>query len=909
VALAAAALIAAAVTARAQTPEQCSRAQVLSGQRGTWMVLPGPTFPSGGKEMTAHTIDGRSPLWHFATNGSVVMRSLDGACTWTEVYRAPTIGSIKRLAADDGVVVASLTLPGSAQLPDVATLVVSSTDAGLSFRTSTVPLPGIPGDIEVKKGGLVWIAAGNVLFRSVDGGATFTPTAPVGDVTSIEHVGAPVVGGEGVVWAKGADGPAFRSTDGGATWRRYPELAAFAGPAMEAFDDAHRKLRLTFVASNEESGAIRGLMRSIDNGESFEPLDASAVESVEGRLESFDDEQRRGELVMSTEDPAGAHGAYVWQAKRNRLVPIDEFALGPLRGAQAEDIYRERPRFHFFDDDEVFRYETPAGGTNAIPLPGGPDYENPDPRPASLEPGGGEIRVPAGGSRKVAYRLTLPERSARLDTFFVLDTSNSTDGYINGLRVGVSRIARSLATAGVEARFGVGEYQDHAAPGYVRYARRADIGPADRLRSALAKMKPAGGEEPGYTAVHEAVTGRGIPQPKTGAPVEPGQSAHWRAKALRTLVLIADESFATDPEGPTPRTTAAALKKSGAAFVGVAVTDPGATPLDPGEEPRCADVIGRPAFSSGGSLGTARLRCQLEDLARAAGTLAPSGGADCDGDGRTDVPAGRPLVCVISGERSQGVVAVAAPLRRLLLAVTEEQPVELRPAGKPAPEVEIDPGGDFTRLDLKQPHELQFLATFGCPRELAGRRLRVRLKATTGGREVAEATPTVVCGEQAKPAPAAVIARKAKPVVAKPAKVPPAPQPAPPAPAPAPAPPAPAPAAQVVPVPPPATLPPPATAPASAPAPAQASAPAVAAAERRAEAGAFERVHVHEEPGDLQFTGGDPWPARLVAVGGLFLATALWPAAPARSAPRTAPVTAASPSATHRRRRRRRPRP
>jgi hypothetical protein len=453
-------------------------------------------------------------------------------------------------------------------------------------------------------------------------------------------------------------------------------------------------------------------------------------------------------------------------------------------------------------------------------------------------------------------------------------------------------IALGFAAAGIDARYGLGEYQDRSSPDNVRYRRLAAIGPADLLRKALASIVTAGGEEPGYTAVEEALSGHGLPHPRYGAPVAstpPG----WRPHAVRTMVLIGDESFANDPAGADRDAAAAALKKSGVRFVGVVVRDPDAELPEGAKVPSCRDVIAKPYLSMSGVLGTVRLRCQLADLARAAGTRAPAGGTDCDGDGTIDLPAGQPLVCVITGDAGKSIVAVAEPLRRLLVSVTDAQPVALESSDG---HVTVAPAGDYSKIDLKHVGELAFGVTFSCAKGEGGRRFAPELEGLVAGQGVASATPQLICDRVAKPKPAVV--QKREKIHHQPP--PPAPAPAPPAPASV-SPPAPQPAPQLVapavPVPAPAPIPPPALVNAPAPASAPAPSAALAAAKREEVAPALRLVHDDDEHTELAFS-----PA-LGLAGVLFGAVALWPL-PGRTPPPLVRVSMREPASTRRRRRR-----
>jgi hypothetical protein len=361
------------------------------------------------------------------------------------------------------------------------------------------------------------------------------------------------------------------------------------------------------------------------------------------------------------------------------------------------------------------------------------------------------------------------------------------------------------------------------------------------------------------------------------------------------MVLIGDESFANDPAGADRDAAAAAIRKSGVRFIGVVIRDPEAEMPEGARLPSCEEVIAKPYLSMSGVLGSVRLRCQLADLARAADTRAPAGGTDCDGDGTIDLAAGKPLVCVITGDAGQSIVAVAEPLRRLLISVTDAQPVGVE-SSDPA-HVSVAPRGDYSEVDLKSVPELAFGVTFACAAGEGGRSFAARLQGTVAGQGVASAAPRLVCDNVAAPARAPA---------EKPEKVPrqpPPPQPAPNPPAPASiSPPAPQPAPQLVaptvPVPAPAPLPPPAFVNAPAPASAPAPSAALAAAQREEVAPALRLVHDDDDEDiELAFS-----PA-LGLAGVLFGLVAVWPL-PGRTPPPLARVSVREPASPRRRRRR-----
>jgi hypothetical protein len=872
--------------------------EVLHGERGTWTLHNGPTFALGEPAISDYAVDALLPQNGYATNGSEIIRTRDGGNTWKSVYQVPdgklALTRIDSLEARNGLVVATVAAVSGAA--EVSTTVVRSTDGGDNWddELSSPLLPGPPGPISFGLRSQVWVAAGPVVYHSSDAADSFSPTHPLTGEQRIEQL----VAGDptpDLLWVKGAGGAAYRSTDGGSSWKTIPGMDTAKGPLVDDRGGANRA-GVTFIRTNPSaSDFITGIAISQDGGDKFEELGPEAVADTAGPVYSYAEVPRSDDMVVTTRDPQnlGKDGSYVFNPKLRRLVSIDEFGLGPLYVAQGEDR-TGRPRFHFFNATQIWTWEPPVGGTSKV-LPPVPSLERLTDSPsaaAGLDPAGGEIHVAEGASRTLRYVLSLPPRQTQLDTFFLLDTSTSTKGYIDGLRIGIPVIALGFAAAGIDARYGLGEYQDRSSPDNVRYRRLAAIGPADLLRKALASIQTAGGEEPGYTAVQQALSGDGLPHPKYGAPVAstpPG----WRPHAVRTMVLIGDESFANDPAGADRDDAVAAIKRSGVGFIGVVIRDPDAELPDGARLPSCKEVIAKPYLSMSGVLGSARLRCQLADLARAAGTRAPAGGTDCDGNGTVDVPAGRPLVCMITGDAGKSIVNVAAPLRRLLVSVTDAQSVGLTASD---PHVAITPAGDYSKVDLKTIGQLAFSVTFSCASGEGGHSFAAALEGMVAGQGVARAEPQLVCDNVAVPKPAAV--HKRQKIHHQPA--PPAPAPNPPAPASV-SPPAPQPAPQLVappvPVPVPAPVPPPALVNAPAPASAPAPSAALAAAKTEEVAPALRLVHDDDEHTELAFS-----PA-LGLAGVLFGAVALWPL-PGRTPPPLARVAAPAPASTRRRKRR-----
>src|SRR5687768_17195554 len=52
----------------------------------SWTTLAGPRFPAGSQTITDLAIDARAPSRLYVTNGTSVMRSVDGGCSWQHSY-------------------------------------------------------------------------------------------------------------------------------------------------------------------------------------------------------------------------------------------------------------------------------------------------------------------------------------------------------------------------------------------------------------------------------------------------------------------------------------------------------------------------------------------------------------------------------------------------------------------------------------------------------------------------------------------------------------------------------------------------------------------------------------------------------------------------------------------------------
>jgi hypothetical protein len=749
----------------------------------------------------------------------------------------------------------------------------------------------------------MYVTIGGVPHRTDDGGGTWgaKPLRDGGGLPQLEKGSFDSMvtdaDNQDLVWINDGDAIWF-SDDAGENWKRIDPVEGagkLKGLAVnKPVGSSHSRLVAAVV---DDAGEATGYVVSEDTGKSYKVVQA---EGVAGRVTGVGGNLSRPDVVLTTQDAnkGSRQGVYSGFPGSIKFENIDEHGLSPL--FDPEVVEDGKATFFRGFNRMVVHGEAPP--PDNLP-PSGEPPPIPPARPADLQPKEGDVRVQPGGSTEIDYKLNLPEQPTPIDVYFLLDTSGSTDPYIKGLQEGLGALATGMDQADVAAAYGLGEYQDVQG---MRYRRRVNLGPTDALKRSLAVIRTAGGEEPGYTAEHQAATGAGIDVVKRGRPVPKGEAPTWRQGTLRVVVHVADEPFSIDESGATRDQAVAALKDQRMQVIGIQVTD---NPPAPGATATCPAVLQAvdpttvPNLnnSSDNPVRALKLRCQMEDLARATGALAPEGGIDCDSDGTLDVQPGAPMVCTLRREGTTGnkVVAMANPLIRLLGSLKDEQEVRLV-ADDPPVKVDITPGGNYTKLNLKQRHQASFKAQISCTMEQAGKAFPLTLNAKAGVRIVGTARPRVVCGDP-PPAPAII----PPPLVRKPEKPepePPAPQPVVPV-APAPPPPiapAPVPVPVIAPAPIPAVViapgapPPPAQVPAQAPVPQAVQAPVGAAAQQKEtsvtpvyvdlndgdDEGAEGPAELHSE-GELYFSagqeanrpGGPEWIFRMLGVFSVLTAT------------------------------------
>jgi hypothetical protein len=789
------------VAAGESTSATCPSVEV--GQVGTWTRRPAPPTPSGTDAILAHAVDPQQPARHVISDGISILITADDGCSWETVFSLPeqarpelpasastdrifdlavhpahperlwAVVAIGQTVAED-LDQAGLFTPASRERRDAtATLILRSADGGETWQPTTAPplLPGAPIDLAMAPSDpdTGYVSINGALFATDDGGDTWTPRPPLQTQPALNegstccnlplaHALAVDPRDARTVFA-GTEQYLVRSDDGARTWTdidpatpnhtRGPFLDHLSADAIRLLT-THQTLfdtPVTALHRYDETTATRD--ETVLPGEPQllgSPLDAVWHPARdELLLATWHNNTRRFDVVT----------LYLLNPDTGQFVEVDELELSPLLGVDVDAT----GSYHVHNLDELVTLRVDADGPAEdiqgpiirIEIPPFDPPPPPTPPPARLTPQHTTVAVDPGEWAEVDYRLDLPATPTPLDVFFLLDTSMSTHPYIEGLAQGLAGITRSLTRAGIDARFGLGEYQD---TGGLRYRMRSDIRPPDaEFQLALATIELRGGREPGYTALHQMATGEGIPDPSIGEPVPAGQDATWRGDSLRVAVVIADEEFAPDPDGPDRDHTVAALVETDVLAFGVQYEPPARPASDGlrvGGDPDC------PAIVAAGTPKARALQCQMLDLAAATGALAPDGGIDCDGDGRTDVEEGQPLYCGVEDDGS-GIAELEGPLATVLASLTDEQPVRLTAVDEGGARVRTAPRTDHSRVDVKADHvgddALGFTASFSCPAARQGERLDVELHATVGARVVATATAVVECGVVAVSAP------------------------------------------------------------------------------------------------------------------------------------------------------------
>ncbi|HYI44249.1 MAG TPA: vWA domain-containing protein [Actinomycetota bacterium] len=711
-------------------------------QKESWTVIAAPSFSQGPAAITAYAIDPQAADTIFATNGQTLMRTTDGGCKWTQVFSIELLPSLDKPVSAANATIKKIAIPDGAEKagarsiylaveeavgPAVRPHVVSSHDGGDNWTDSTEGLPLVTGGVialeaapSIPKLAFLLVrdqptGAADVVYASTNGGVSWEQRSQGNQGTAnglaINQRNADDV------WFSGAE--LYHSTDGGRT----REVIGYAAPPVPMLDVSPMPNGSTQVLAYEAE--TQSFMTTVNGGGEWIRIPGPGI-FAHAMAHGTDSTQ----VVV-----AGHDGVY-------RLVDSQFWAeihiedqpdLFDLQATRSDESFM----FGFArDENTIWRYDQLDLKVEVDPFTP-VDVDSVSDVGTTLTPQHSKVKIDPGESKKVRYHLGLPPHPTALDVFFLVDTSQSMDSTINGLREGMAEVINELEQAKIDVQFGVGEFKDYPIPGYGNpesgdfpYRLDRKIGPADAsLADALEMLDAEGGgnadkPESQLTGLYQAATGAGDP-----GFVAPGEDAGFRPGSLRVIIHLTDAAFHTDLAHPSPSwaEVVSALRSEAILQIGLAVYGR--------EGPEGLD--------------------HLTDMAAATNALAPASGVDCTGDGTIDVQAGAPLACVVSDELGTGSVTLAPAIVSTLKAVTQDVRIELRAeesprVGKIVPSV-------FPAYNVNTAGKLGFTVEYTCPRTLAGSRDEIELGVLVGGRSIAAADTLVVCrplseSEEEKPA-------------------------------------------------------------------------------------------------------------------------------------------------------------
>ncbi|MGD0417467.1 MAG: hypothetical protein ABSA80_19070 [Terriglobales bacterium] len=256
----------------------------------------------GGRSLTAAGIPGDPTTYYFGATGGGVWKSTDGANTWSPVFDkdgAPSIGSIAVAVSDPNVVyvgTGEACIRGNISHGDG---VWKSVDAGKSWKSVGLKDSRAIGKVIVhpRNPDIVFVAAlghpfgpntERGVFRTTDGGKTWDKVLYKDENTGAIDVAfdpqnpnilfASLWEARRTPWSLASGGPGsgvYRSTDGGATWKRLQEQehGLPKGP--------YGRIGLAVAANSERVYAIieakenGGLYRSDDGGDTWDLVNGS----------------------------------------------------------------------------------------------------------------------------------------------------------------------------------------------------------------------------------------------------------------------------------------------------------------------------------------------------------------------------------------------------------------------------------------------------------------------------------------------------------------------------------------------------------------------------------------------------------------------------------------------------------
>jgi hypothetical protein len=713
----------------AYAPSVAAACTLAPGPDGWGFAKPDP-FAAGGDALSALALLPRHPETIVVTNGVSVQVTNDGGCEWATATLPAAgllgLGTDGRAIVDveasqvrDGVEPVWVLAQEKGTLARPA--VFRSGDQGGSFAaTGELPPTGTAralaaGGDEATAYVVLDLPAplGRRLYATLDGGASWNAAAPTGAEFPYDNVAVDTIDPT-LVWAWDDDTLAS-SHDGGATFL----------PADVPGDGAIRDVALGQSARGSRLAVLREnglLLRSDDGGKEWT---RSRVDITAEQVAAAPDLDVTAVAGPGDPLPGGVVTVLPSVFKRIDLSPGGAEPLDLSVALLPGNAYRVAGR----RDDRVMTYVGAVlRGASEFDLSAAAKAIPVDPQ---VLPRRATVTLAPGESKVVDYELDVPARPSPVEVFFLIDTTGSMGGVIDGVRQGLAKIVNDLAKAGIQARFGVGEVKDYpfapySSPPDLPYRLFRAVGPVDdELASALDALVAGGGgdgPESMTTGLYQLASGVGEVVNEIEL-VPPGDDARFDPDLLNVVLASTDTTYhkeATFP-GPSMEKAHAALRRKGIKVIGLAAG---------------TDAVG-----------------DLMTTAEETRTYAPKGGTDCDLDGKVDVQEGQPLVCLITGGATVNIGAggivvdtagskgIAPAIVSLLRGIRDPARLSLRSSRPDVAEVL----GAAPVLDLKSAHAVPYRVRLSCPAALYGSTVAATLTGLAGARPLATGDVSVRC--------------------------------------------------------------------------------------------------------------------------------------------------------------------
>ncbi|HEX2057291.1 MAG TPA: vWA domain-containing protein [Actinomycetota bacterium] len=763
-----------------------------STKSGWWYTYDVRDFDGGGP-ITSFAIDAFHPTTMYATNGSQVLRTINGGCSWKPVFSMGDATPLNYGLRGEASTIQEVYVPRTPQGGKSVLLVIREETGGVVrphvLRSTTMgdewaPATGLPpagvpetnltmtstdppvGYLGIDLGG----GTIDLLYRTVDGGATWIQQSDFTKSQELNRAADELAANPLNPLNLYAYGPGglWESNDGGASFQPVQQLTGEEVVEVQVYQSATRQLPYLFAFRGPEH---QDVLISPNGGRSWPRIDTPGVvdSAAYGRTPQ--------DLLISVK---GRIFFYDWSSEAWIAVTTPRPGIGNLVSDLAVEV-----DFYGNTAGTIERYDGPMR-LNDPELGGGPIFDVPGlsppeaarpPAPPALGPPRAKVKMKTGATRTVDYRLKLSEKTTKLDLFFLLDTSDTMSGTIQGLIYSVSGIISRLNASGLDAQFGIGvsrAYTDTAVPRppcrsedeqncernfiYRRLVDLSDFSNADQLREALASLRAeAGGRfDSQLGALYQIATGAGQDDAPPGmqeSDVPPGLDATFRTggDTLRLVFVATDEPFATGDEGARDPTQVSDFGR---------ITPPDIPSFDEVEaafEAIDAKVLGlaigpNPESDKDPTGGGPTPHEDMEEIALRTGALAPDGGVDCDADGVADLAAGEPLVCSVRRHNVAEGKNLAASIEALVRAERGTTDVELEVVRGEDVVAGVTPPV-HSGVVLQQPNLLDYEVTYRCPHRLRGETVTVELAATTPLRTLDSVTTTVTCLEEVEEPP------------------------------------------------------------------------------------------------------------------------------------------------------------